>query len=168
MVIDPTIDLAIQPNSDARPSIALASSPETFALSVNPKPLKFQVTTGNEGFDVKRINDLDSQSLGVYKIDVVGEDKAGRAVTITQDAINKISRERSSLGAFENEFTRTMSRLDSIKLNTEQAESQIRDTDMAQEMINFTMSQLLTETSASMITQANMMPNAIWDLLFKG
>jgi flagellin len=109
---------------------------------------------------------MTSESLGVDKIDVVGVDKAERSVTIIQNAMAEVNQERSKLGAFENEYTRTVSRLDDIKYNTRQAEDVIRNADIAQEMINYTQNQLLTNTSAAMLAHANVLPKNIWELLF--
>jgi len=167
VVFDPTTDLRMQANSGGGPTIAVLAGTETFYLAVNPNSLKFQVTLGDE-LDTKRLNDMTSKSLGVDKIDVVGVDKAERSVTIIQNALDEVSNERARLGAFENEYSRTMSRLDDIKFNTQQAEDVIRNTDMAQEMINYTQQQLVTNTSAAMLAQANMIPRSVWEILFSG
>jgi len=167
VIFDATTDLEMQPNAAARPGISVASGSETYYMAVNPAPLQFKVTGTGAELDTKRINDLGSQALGVDQIDVVGQDKANRSATIIQGAMDEVSKQRSMMGVFENEYARSMGRLSGIKLSTEQAESLIRDTDIAQEMINYTQNKLLIDTSAAMFTQANMMPSSIWSLLYK-
>jgi flagellin len=94
-----------------------------------------------------------------------GHSGASNAITMIDRAITAVSATRANLGAVQNRFEHTINRLQVAIENTTASESRIRDTDMAQEMSNFTRSQILTQAGTAMLTQATQAPQSILKLL---
>jgi flagellin len=90
---------------------------------------------------------------------------AEEAIGILQNAIEKISGERTSLGAYQNQLQRILEATQINKENVTGSESRIRDADFAYEMVEFAKNQILTQSSTSMLAQANLRPRAILSLL---
>ena len=90
---------------------------------------------------------------------------AGQAMTNFQHAISKVSTMRSALGALQNRLEHTVSNLDNISENTSSAESRIRDTDMAEEMVNYSKNNILAQAGQSMLAQANQSTQGVLSLL---
>ena len=80
-------------------------------------------------------------------------------------AINKVSLVRATFGAIQNRLEHKIANLNVTKENLTAAESRIRDTNMAQEMMDFTKNQILSQASQSMLAQANMLPQSVLSLL---
>ena len=80
-------------------------------------------------------------------------------------AIEKVSSERSKLGAAQNRLEHTINNLGTSAENLQAAESRIRDVDMAKEMINFTKNNILNQAAQAMLSQANQQPQAVLQLL---
>ena len=91
--------------------------------------------------------------------------KAGTAMKAFQDAISKVSTQRSSLGALQNRLEHTVANLDNVKENTSAAESRLRDTDMASEMVNYSKNNILAQAGQSMLAQANQSNQGVLSLL---
>jgi len=85
--------------------------------------------------------------------------------TTVQTAITAISTQRASLGAFQNRFEHTINNVNVAIENLSASESRIRDTDMAQEMMSLTRSQILSQAGTAMLAQANSAPNGVLQLL---
>ena len=81
------------------------------------------------------------------------------------DAISKVSSQRSALGAVQNRLEHTISNLDNVAENTTSAESAIRDTDMATEMVNYSKNNILAQAGQSMLAQANQSNQGVLSLL---
>ena len=90
---------------------------------------------------------------------------ANNTITKVQDAINKVSTQRSALGALQNRLEHTVSNLDNVSENTSSAESRIRDTDMAEEMVNYSKNNILAQAGQSMLAQANQSNQGVLSLL---
>ncbi len=90
---------------------------------------------------------------------------ANETITKVQDAINKVSTQRSALGALQNRLEHTVSNLDNVSENTQSAESRIRDTDMASEMVNYSKNNILAQAGQSMLAQANQSTQGVLSLL---
>ena len=90
---------------------------------------------------------------------------AGRTITKVQEAINKVSDQRSALGALQNRLEHTIANLDTVSENTSAAESRIRDTDMAKEMVNYSKNNILAQAGQSMLAQANQSTQGVLSLL---
>ncbi|MCL0049524.1 flagellin protein FlaA [Peptococcaceae bacterium] len=111
------------------------------------------------------INDMSARALGVDEIDVMSAENAGEAITAVDGAIQKVSAERSRLGAYQNRLEHTISNLNIAAENLTAAESRIRDVDMAKEMMEFTRASILNQAATAMLAQANQMPQVVLQLL---
>lgn len=113
------------------------------------------------------INPINSAALGVYNVDVRGTDgsAAREGIDKVRKAIAKTSDERSHLGAVQNRLEHTIKNLDNVVENTTAAESGIRDTDMASEMVEYSKSNILAQAGQSMLAQANQSTQGILSLL---
>lgn len=113
------------------------------------------------------IDAMDSASLGIKGLNV--KDDSGNAATYAvdaiSDAISKVSSQRSSLGAVQNRLEHTINNLDNVVENTTTAESRIRDTDMAEEMVNYSKNNILAQAGQSMLAQANQSNQGVLSLL---
>jgi len=90
---------------------------------------------------------------------------AEKAVTTINNAINKVSTERSKLGAFQNRLEHTIANLGTSSENLTAAESRVRDVDMAKEMMNFSKNNILSQAAQAMLAQANQQPQGVLQLL---
>ena len=115
------------------------------------------------------IETMNSAFLGVKGLDVVGDDGIGTqatyAIDAIADAIQKVSDQRSALGAVQNRLEHTIKNLDNVVENTTAAESQIRDTDMASTMVEYTKNNILQQAGQSMLAQANQSTQGVLSLL---
>ena len=113
------------------------------------------------------IDTMNSTNLGIKGLNVT--DKNGIAATYAidaiSDAISKVSSQRSALGAVQNRLEHTIDNLDNISENTSSAESRIRDTDMAKEMVNYSKNNILAQAGQSMLAQANQSNQGVLSLL---
>ena len=98
-------------------------------------------------------------------IDVSSQTAADAAITTIDDAIKTVSAERSKLGATQNRLDHTINNLTATAENLSEAESRIRDVDMAEEMMTFTKNNILSQAATSMLAQANQMPQSVLQLL---
>ncbi|MGB4632307.1 MAG: flagellin [Tepidanaerobacteraceae bacterium] len=98
-------------------------------------------------------------------IDVSSQVAADKAITVINNAIEKVSTERSKLGAYQNRLEHTIRNLDTSAENLQAAESRIRDVDMAKEMMEFTKQNILMQAATAMLAQANMAPQTVLQLL---
>ena len=92
-------------------------------------------------------------------------EKAGEAMKTFQDAISAVSKQRSALGALQNRLEHTVANLDNVAENTQSAESRIRDTDMAEEMVEYSKNNILAQAGQSMLAQANQSTQGVLSLL---
>jgi flagellin len=111
------------------------------------------------------IENMNSTSLGVSGLDVTSNGKAGEAMSKIQSAIDLVSTERSKLGALQNRLEHTIANLDTTAENTQAAESRIRDTDMADEMVQFSKNNILAQAGQSMLAQANQSTQGVLSIL---
>ena len=108
------------------------------------------------------IDKLSSNSVGI--VDETG-DNATDAIDVIADALQKVSTQRSALGAVQNRLEHTIKNLDNIVENTTSAESAIRDTDMATEMVKYSNANILSQAGQSMLAQANQSNKGVLSLL---
>ena len=92
-------------------------------------------------------------------------ESANKTITKVQDAINTVSTQRSALGALQNRLEHTVANLDNVSENTQSAESRIRDTDMASEMVDYSKNNILAQAGQSMLAQANQSNQGVLSLL---
>jgi flagellin len=113
--------------------------------------------TGSGGFD--------ATDLGVDTVDLSTRAGATSAIDLIDGAIKSVSASRAGLGALQNRFEHTIHNLNVAVENLSASESRIRDTDMAQEMMSFTRSQILSQAGTSMLSQANQSSQGVLSLL---
>jgi flagellin len=113
------------------------------------------------------IDTMSSAGLGVQGLNLVDSTgaKATYAIDAISDAISKVSAQRSALGAVQNRLEHTINNLDNVVENTTSAESQIRDTDMAEEMVEYSKNNILAQAGQSMLAQANQSNQGVLSLL---
>lgn len=136
-------------------------------VATTGKGLTFQI--GANGVEDQRVtlnvNDMSSTAIGVANADVSTQDAANKAIEMVDTAVKTVSMQRAGLGALQNRLEYTVNNLTTTNENLTAAESQIRDTDMATEMINYTKNNILQQASQAMLAQANQQPQAILQLL---
>ncbi len=151
-------------------TIAVGASGTT-ALSSDDKALllSFQVgadsTTENK-IDVA-LDSMSAKSIGVNGLKVTGTTSlnADNAVNTIAAALQKVSEQRSELGAIQNRLEHTINNLDNVVENTTAAESQIRDTDMATEMVKYSNNNILAQAGQAMLAQSNQANQGVLSLL---
>ena len=111
------------------------------------------------------IDSMNSAGLGVTGIKADTEQDATYAIDAIADAISTVSSQRSALGAVQNRLEHTINNLDNVVENTTSAESRIRDTDMAEEMVNYSKNNILAQAGQSMLAQANQSNQGVLSLL---
>ena len=106
---------------------------------------------GGTNAAVSSVSDVNTENLKSYnnKLTVSSFDTAGSAMKSIQSAIALVSNQRSNLGAVQNRLEHTIANLDNISENTQSAESRIRDTDMAEEMVNYSKNNILAQANQS-------------------
>ena len=138
--------------------------------------LEFDLHVGADSTDTNKISasivSLSSAGLGIDKLhsNHIGiVDKTGAnatsAIDVIADALQKVSTQRSALGAVQNRLEHTIKNLDNVVENTQSAESAIRDTDMAEEMVAYSNNNILLQAGQSMLSQANQANQGILSLL---
>ena len=111
------------------------------------------------------IGNMDAATLGVSGLAVSSYGTANASMTAIQTAIETVSAERSKLGAIQNRLEYTIANLDNVAENTQAAESRIRDTDLAEEMVEYSKNQILAQAGQSMLAQANTATQGVLALL---
>jgi len=136
------------------------------ALSIVGKKGKDHSTVEGANFtDVDNVtNGTDNKSY-IAALDVSTHEKASAAITVINNAIEKVSAQRSSLGAFQNRLEHTINNLGTSSENLTASESRIRDVDMAKEMMEFTKNNILSQAAQAMLAQANQQPQGVLQLL---
>jgi flagellin len=111
------------------------------------------------------ISDMDASSLGVKGLTVSTNAAAGTSMSKVQSAITKVSEQRSTLGALQNRLNHTIKNLDAASENTQAAESRIRDTDMAEQMVQYSATNIIQQAGQSMLAQANSQTQGVLSLI---
>jgi flagellin len=111
------------------------------------------------------ISNMNASSLGVSGVTVSSFSAAGTTMSKVQAAIDKVSTQRATLGAVQNRLEHTIANLDTTSENTSAAESRIRDTDMAKEMVSYSKNNILAQAGQSMLAQANQSNQGVLSLL---
>ena len=111
------------------------------------------------------IGNMNASSIGVKSLDVGSFSAAGDAIDAIAGALSLVSAQRSALGALQNRLEHTIANLDVAAENTQAAESRIRDTDMASEMVEYSKNNILAQAGQSMLAQANQSTQGVLSLL---
>ena len=112
--------------------------------------------------DSWEVDEEASKSVG---LDVSTQEAADMAIKVIDAATSTVSTQRSALGATQNRLEHTINNLTATAENLSAAESRIRHVDMAEEMMEFTKNNILSQAATSMLAQANQMPNSVLQLL---
>ena len=134
--------------------------------SVNVKTM-YEAISGNFKDYVTTTSTVASgeKSVQVGKPSVADYETANATLSAVQNAINRVSTQRSALGALQNRLEHTIANLDNVSENTQSAESRIRDTDMADEMVEYSKNNILAQAGQSMLAQANQSTQGVLSLL---
>ena len=108
---------------------------------------------------------INCQTMGISGLDVTTEDGASSAISDVKDALKILMESRAQIGAQQNRLEHTINNLNNVVENTTAAESQIRDTDMATEMVEYSNQNILEQAGVSMLSQANQQTQGILSLL---
>jgi flagellin len=111
------------------------------------------------------ISNMNASSIGVSGLTVSSFSAAGASMSKIQAAIDKVSKQRSALGAIQNRLEHTINNLDASSENTQAAESRIRDTDMASEMVQYSATSIIQQAGQSMLAQANSQTQGVLSLI---
>ena len=160
---------------DVATKVSLTNGTGTFKIQTGSaevaNTLSFSLHVGADADMTNKIqvniDSMDSASLGIKGLNV--KDKTGNAATYAidaiADAVAKVSSQRSALGAVQNRLEHTIANVDNVVENTTSAESRIRDTDMAEEMVNYSKNNILAQAGQSMLAQANQSNQGVLSLL---
>ncbi len=144
---------------------------EVSKIDQEPDNMNFSLQVGADTTEENKISvdiqSMSAKSLGIDKVSVTGKDStnADKAVNTIADAIAQVSKQRSALGAIQNRLEHTINNLDNVVENTTSAESAIRDTDMATEMVKYSNNNILTQAGQAMLAQANQSNQGVLSLL---
>ncbi len=160
---------------DANAAISLANGDGTFKIKLAQtevaEKLNFNLHVGSDADMTNKINvnieTMNSSYLGIKGLNVSDDTglSATYAVDAIADALQKVSDQRSSLGAVQNRLEHTIANLDNVVENTTSAESRIRDVDMAEEMVEYSKNNILAQAGQSMLAQANQATQGVLSLL---
>ncbi|WP_281381138.1 flagellin, partial [Desulfurispira natronophila] len=142
-----------------------ADDPTSMFLHLVDNSMSFQIGA-NAGQNINaNIAQMDTKSLGLTNTLLISQELAQEAITDIDKALNMVSTERAKMGAISNRLDHTINSLSVSFENLQAAESRIRDVDVAKEMSQFTLNQMLTQAAQSMLGQANALPQGVMQLL---
>ena len=153
----------------AEKKAALAEAQKVADNAVVGKSLMLQIGDTAEDFNQLKVDikDMHAKSLGIDKesINIADQDNAAKAISAIKDAINQVSDVRGTLGATQNRLDHTINNLSVMTENIQDAESTIRDVDVAEEMMAYTKNNILIQSAQAMLAQANQVPQGVLQLL---
>ena len=147
-------------------NVQSASKTFTYSDSLNVS-LHVGADSSDDNKISMNIESMSSDYLGIKGLKVSGKTylQATGSIDTISDAISKVSKQRSELGAVQNRLEHTIANLDNVAENTTSAESRIRDTDMAEEMVEYSKNNILAQAGQSMLAQANQSTQGVLSLL---
>ncbi len=156
--------------SDATLAGEEAGTPSGTAYSVDitvldAGPLNLQIGANEDQGMSVRIPRVTCETLEIADLNVCTDEGAQNAITLADNAIEQVSAIRAKLGAYQNRLDHAVANLDTAEENITEAMSRIADTDMAEEMTQYTQYNVLSQAGVSMLTQANQRPQQILSLL---
>lgn len=134
-------------------------------VKVNNNSVQLQIGANENQVTKLGIGDMGSKALSIDTVDVSTNTGAASAITTINNAIEKVSGERSKLGAVQNRLEHTINNLSTSSENLTAAESRVRDVDMAKEMMQQTKNNILAQAAQAMLAQANQQPQGVLQLL---
>ena len=129
--------------------------------------LTLQIGDTSDSFNQMKVKvgDMHTTGMGIADIDISTQTGAADAVQTIRDAINYVSGVRGDLGAIQNRLEHTQNNLSVMAENIQDAESTIRDTDVAEEMMSYVKNNILVQSAQAMLAQANQVPQGVLQLL---
>ena len=129
--------------------------------------LTLQIGDTADSFNKMKVNvgDMHAKALGIADLTIADQEGAAKAIQSIKDAINTVSSTRGDLGAIQNRLEHTQNNLSVMTENIQDAESTIRDTDVADEMMAYTKNNILVQSAQAMLAQANQVPQGVLQLL---
>ena len=129
--------------------------------------LTLQIGDTADRFNKMKVNvgDMHAKALGIADLTIADQEGAAKAIQSIKDAINTVSSTRGDLGAIQNRLEHTQNNLSVMTENIQDAESTIRDTDVADEMMAYTKNNILVQSAQAMLAQANQVPQGVLQLL---
>lgn len=134
-------------------------------IAINAGGLNLQVGANAEEIINVSIDDMRANTLRINPLNVTTHNDANNAITALDDAITKVSTERSNLGSYQNRLEHTMKNVDNTSENLQSSESKLRDVNMAKEQLNMSKDSILDDVSQAMFVQANQQPQRVLELL---
>ena len=143
------------------------ATPGAVTASKGGKSLTLQIGDTSDDFNKLKVDvqDMHAKALGIADVDVSTQASASTAVDAIKKAINTVSSVRGDLGATQNRLDHTINNLSVMTENIQDAESTIRDTDVAEEMMAYTKNNILVQSAQAMLAQANQVPQGVLQLL---
>ena len=129
--------------------------------------LRLQIGDTSDSYNQMQVSigDMHTTAMGIEGIDIGTQDGAASAISVIKSAINYVSGIRGDLGALQNRLEHTQKNLSVMAENIQDAESTIRDTDVAEEMMSYTKNNILIQSAQAMLAQANAVPQGVLQLL---
>ena len=146
---------------------AIADVTGTVDATKNGEKLTLQIGDTADRFNKMKVNvgDMHAKALGIADLTIADQEGAAKAIQSIKDAINTVSSTRGDLGAIQNRLEHTQNNLSVMTENIQDAESTIRDTDVADEMMAYTKNNILVQSAQAMLAQANQVPQGVLQLL---
>ena len=171
---DTNIGLAIYKKADSKNTYTTKEQlAGVFSMSVasadadKGTALKLQI--GDTSDDYNQLNvsigDMHTSAMGIANLSIAKQDDAANAIQTIRNAINYVSGVRGDLGATQNRLEHTANNLSVMAENIQDAESTIRDTDVAEEMMSYVKNNILVQSAQAMLAQANQVPQGVLQLL---
>ncbi len=142
-----------------------STNPYSTIVHIDDRSTSFQIGQ-NFGEDIYiNIGDMRAEALGLNKIDVSTRARASESITLLDQAIHQVGSQRAKIGTYQNELEYNANSLTQTSLHMQEAESRLKDADMALEYMKFIKLQILNNSGSSMLAQANQNSQAIMNIL---
>ena len=166
-VVKKTNSVSVSDSNDASTATLTYKNNITLQVGARTKDsVNFTFAYDSNGLgDLKADMDCSARGLATDKLSLETQESANAAIDKIDNALNKVSMVRGTFGAVQNRLEHKIDNLNTTSENLTSAESRIRDTNMAEEMMNFTKNQILSQASQSMLAQANQLPQGVLSLL---
>ena len=158
---------SVASGTSANQYVIRAASASAKSVEILGKGLTLQIGDTSDSWNQLgvSIKDMHADSLGVGNLKINTAEDAAAAIQTIRDAINNVSSVRGTLGATQNRLEHTANNLSVMAENIQDAESTIRDTDIAEEMMAYTKNNILVQSAQAMLAQANQIPQGVLQLL---
>ena len=152
---------------DSLPKLAGVFSIKTTTANTNAKALQLQIGDTSDSYNQLKVSigDMHTEALGIDGLSIATAEDAANSIQTIKNAINAVSSVRGDLGAYQNRLEHTQNNLSVMAENIQDAESSIRDTDIAEEMMSYTKNNILVQSAQAMLAQANQVPQGVLQLL---